>query len=768
MPTDVELGWAERKREKYKDEVIQPVGNAIPGVRYLSDLLKPIDSKRQMGYNEDDLPPSFRVPKSFAEVPQELLGKDGFPLGGNWLHPEYQQFGSGQMAKEYKARIAKEAAANKELEELHLLDVEKRLMREVGTKADMKAPELVDTLRKLEQNKEGEVKCKLDEDVFVGLMDHDHDVKRAPASLPSLYDLEVGREPTIFPIPGKVRRARKPRHVTRATKATQERRTDISAACESKKEDKTFKREFRRFDDPVLPINDYERTMDIVKNLYFIYDHGHGQFIDRSSKKLICTFQYDDLEKMKPEIRNVHQRDVDTIMMATDLFLRMPTPKSSTSATNQGNLSRVSISKSPCVPPHDQPLPPETPSSLHEVEPTDDSHTQQPRLTASSCKSASNLRPSTVHQVPTTLDDLLSAYRTYSNGGEDSPLTSLPPSDAEDDSPLTSYPTLDVEEPDATTRPKVRITNGLPTKLLDHKLQSILEHRQTSIVGLDTPLRHLETLKAGELKPSKSKSKKATHSLQEKRKVQVTTNGALIHGKMFCLGQRAGFKRDILYSPYIPCEKASRSLYEVFLNELPIFGKDFGSRYEAFADNAFFTSRSQLKALKAPPMTAVSKHQEPGPYDFAGNFAFTFHNFFNMPHTDNDKGKVYCVWYPMDSASRKIVTMAEGFILVGGFFLFPEYRIAFNFGAKYVVQISWSGKSTFHQTLPSLENEIVGPDGQKTHYTRLGCSSQITSSMARAAAKLGTKKQYNYCSKCDRKVLDCLDLLGSNGKVWKN
>lgn len=75
----------------------------------------------------------------------------------------------------------------------------------------------------------------------------------------------------------------------------------------------TYNRKFTRFNDPILPYEDYKQTMEVVSNLYTIVTHGRGQFVDRDTKKLICTFAYEDLESMTTDQRNEHQKDVTTI-----------------------------------------------------------------------------------------------------------------------------------------------------------------------------------------------------------------------------------------------------------------------------------------------------------------------------------------------------------------------------------------------------------------------------------------------------------------------
>ncbi|EGG02551.1 uncharacterized protein MELLADRAFT_91320 [Melampsora larici-populina 98AG31] len=442
--------WPKHKRAKHPDR--SPAGQAgnvpLPGVTYLSDLLKVIDGRRQTGHTDEDLPPPFTVPKSYSHVPHEYLAPDGFPRPKFWLHSacEHAILGVGNISG--KGGVKQQA---------------------------------MDFYR--EQGVEG-----------------------VPAAKPI------------------VRKA-------------------------SGKETTTYDKQVTRYDDPILPFENHQRTMDIIFNTYTIITHGRGQYVDRHSNKLVFTFAFEDLEAMDPRARQDHQNDVDTIMMSMKLFKRLPTPNA------QFSLERIRAL-----------------STLY-----------QPSDFLTKC--GNPIAP-------------LSPYQSR----ESSPLTPLPASSPES-SPLTSLPPSDAE---------------------DDGMVSTVE------------------VKSG-----------------------VTTNGALIHGRMHCFGQ-------------------------TFLDRLPGFGARIGSRFSDFCDVGFLIARQQLNDLRAPSMTSISKFQPLGPHDFAANFAFTLGNFYNKPHTDNDKGKVYCLWYPLDSISGKIITESEGFVIIGGWFIFPEYRVAINFGGKSAVQIAWS------------------------------------------------------------------------------
>ncbi|EGG06087.1 uncharacterized protein MELLADRAFT_87496 [Melampsora larici-populina 98AG31] len=352
------------------------------------------------------------------------------------------------------------------------------------------------------------------------------------------------------------------RHVIRSDTANKERQSDQSPA-NAKKLGGGLNKENLRFNDPVLPVEDYERTMEIISNLYTVYKYGHGQFIDMLTKKLICTFQFDDLEEMKKETFDEHQKDVDFIMMASQLFQRLPTtPK-------------------PKAQP--QPLTTNTEATLCQA-------TKTSIKTTTSTDERSLIDRQISINKNTGLEDISSMDN---NALDSSPLTPLTSSDLQDES--------------------------------------------------------------------------LHHSLPEAKKTRPTTNGALIQGNMYCFGQRAG--------------------------QLPNFGLNVGSRFETFADAAFLQSQSLLRELDAPPMSATSKDNPPAPTNFCGNFVFTFGNFHNKPHTDNDK-----------------VTESGAFELEGGWFLFPKWQIALKTGRKYALQIAWSVKSTFHQTMQSKEVEIPRPD----------------------------------------------------------
>ncbi|KAH9823102.1 hypothetical protein DFH28DRAFT_1172146 [Melampsora americana] len=665
MGTDMDTGWHHCKRSRYETETNSSVGIPLPEVTWLSDLLPAFDSKHQKGYNDEDLPPQFTGEKSFVRLPHCLLASDGYPRSNQWDHSSCQPY------------VKKQKVSNpRPLSNMH---------------------------------------SNLPFSSLESMRDH----KTVPDTTSSISPL--AGHPTELNGTSQIAPEHSNRHPIKAQMSTEARRLDVSSTCASKKKGNPFNKELRCTNDPILLVHDYEQTMEIVSKLYFVVTHGHGQFVDQQTKKLICTFSYENLEMMDDATRKVHQSDVDTVMIATKLFNRMPIDPN------------LDLANSP-----------------QEMK-----NSEMVVTTLESTSTALTLQ----HSESMYPVEITSRLELDDNANQ--LLDSLP---------LLSLATSEIDENESHPN---NYTNRLCHDIgpILEEVQIQLDHFMNGTISIkpreSLPLTPLASSDESDHEDPKALYTHVKASTITAKKAKMTTNSALVHGKMFCFGGRAGYKKDILFSPYLPRIGVSLSLYKLFLSELPNFGANFGSRFQTFADEAFLTARTQLNILGVPSLASVDKNAPRGPLDYAGNFAFTFHNFWNKPHTDNDKGKVYCVWYPMDSCSGKIFTSSEGFILEGGFFLFPEYRLAFNFGSRYQVQISWSGKTTFHQTIQSKETKQLAADGSKIHYTRLGCSSQITSSMARAAVKLGTNEQFNFTSNCEREALDCQDILKLKGREWK-
>ncbi|KAH9818357.1 hypothetical protein DFH28DRAFT_888128 [Melampsora americana] len=246
------------------------------------------------------------------------------------------------------------------------------------------------------------------------------------------------------------------------------------------------------------------------------------------------------------------------------------------------------------------------------------------------------------------------------------------------------------------------------------------------------------------LKPGNCKKDQDLHDKIRPYK-PATGNGALLGGDMFCFGQRAGYSPTELLGPYRPIPRTRLPHYESFMTRFLKLGSFLGQRFRSFCDQAFITAHEQLKALHVPPMTQQISTDPVGLLDFAGNFAFTWRQFFNKYHLDHDKGDhVFCLWYPIRKSDGEIVGDKGNFFILGGYFLFPEYRLALRLDHGAILEMVWSGKTRIHHTLKCEEDE----------FTRLGCSSQISHSLAKAAAKIGTSEQYNSKSNCERIVVD--------------
>ncbi|EGF97140.1 uncharacterized protein MELLADRAFT_87760 [Melampsora larici-populina 98AG31] len=457
MGTHVQPSWPTEKRTTFQHNLPGEESHSpLPGVKFLSDLVKGIDVKRQTGYTDEDLPQPFRNPKSYSHVPHELLAPDGFPKSKYWLHPACKFAVPPIEKKSGKGALVQSA---------------------------------LDYYR-------------------------EYHYPGVPAP----------RQPTP-----RTSRRQKPRHPAKGTKVNASRETDQSAGSENRKQ-KTYDRSFTRLDDPLLPFEDYDRTMEIIFNCYTVVTHGRSQFVDRDSDKLICTFAYEDLEAMPPDQRQLHQQDVTTILMATQLFNRLPLPKKELTSA----------------------LPnPSEPAQL--------------TAPVSSVQSPIH-HPSRSDSPPPAL-----ATSTVS-----SPLTSLSPSETDE---TNSLPALNLRQ----SPPCSPFPMGTSQPLTAESLATLEIQRSppssplTSLPPSDTEAMALRTVPVNKrCRYTDTSTKKGFINIVgkvRKPKAKPTTNGALINGAMYCFGQTVGYSSDILLSPYLPHKCSSRPLYEKFLERLPAFAR---------------------------------------------------------------------------------------------------------------------------------------------------------------------------------------------------
>ncbi|EGF97830.1 uncharacterized protein MELLADRAFT_84218 [Melampsora larici-populina 98AG31] len=403
MSSDLDPGWEKRRREKFPVVLNESDLTSLPGVTYLSDLLIPIDVKRQTGFSDNDLPPPFKIAKSYAHVPHELLAPDGYPSTGNWLLPACQFAVLGPDKISGKGRLVQRA-----------LD----------------------------------------------------------------YYCQQGYENVPEPLPRSVKtHAKETRNSVKAALFAAAKQADQSADSVKR----TFDRKLTRFNDPILPFENLERTMEIISNLYTIVTHGSGQFVDRQSKKLICTFSYEDLECVTTEQRDAHQKDVTTILMATKLFRRLPLPPKVTTSEapapnshgqvilkipilrppiNQESLNNVSrplMDETPprcLIPGEKESLSPQTPLGSSPLSSLSSSDSEDTEMDEVMNNSLSNMTPA---------EDINSSPLSSLDS---SPLSSLPPSDSEDTDmedlvlDLPEDRTIHLNEPSTVKTKKGRTTNG--------------------------------------------------------------------------------------------------------------------------------------------------------------------------------------------------------------------------------------------------------------------------------------------------------------------
>ncbi|EGG05071.1 uncharacterized protein MELLADRAFT_107709 [Melampsora larici-populina 98AG31] len=196
----------------------------LPGVVYLSDLLKVIDAKRQTGFNGDD-------PKSFIDVPHHLLAKDGFPLQGNWRDPACQKDINSTRLKTSGLLPSgvKEGLKSGVNEVIDPLQIPPKLPTGALIPSGVEEAEILG--KRLPGVKVVKPKQNLP------------NYERQPMSLPLLYDLEQGKEGVRVPVAGKVQRGATTCHCKQAEKGIAAHKGDVSLGLEASKPGVSFRKD---------------------------------------------------------------------------------------------------------------------------------------------------------------------------------------------------------------------------------------------------------------------------------------------------------------------------------------------------------------------------------------------------------------------------------------------------------------------------------------------------------------------------------------------
>ncbi|KAH9817972.1 hypothetical protein DFH28DRAFT_1123908 [Melampsora americana] len=303
-------------------------------------------------------------------------------------------------------------------------------------------------------------------------------------------------------------------HPIKAQMLCEAQRLDVSSTCASNKKRNPFNKDIRRSNDPILPVHDYKQTMKIVFKLYFVVTHGHGQFVNQQTKTLVLTFAYEGLETMHDAAWNVHQSNVDAVMMATKLFNRMQIePHWDLASSSQEMKNSEKVVK--------------TSESTSTSSPLQDFESKRPTKSMYPAKFLSRLE----------LDDNANQLL------DSSLLKSLELSEIDENQ---SHPHNYHKKQSHDIRPLL--------EEVQIQLDQFI-HGTISIGSRESlPLTFLASSdESNHAEPKESYTgKKLEASTIQAKKTKKTTNDALLHGKMFCLGGQAVYKTDILFSPYVP------------------------------------------------------------------------------------------------------------------------------------------------------------------------------------------------------------------------
>ncbi|KAH9808213.1 hypothetical protein DFH28DRAFT_859675, partial [Melampsora americana] len=174
--------------------------------------------------------------------------------------------------------------------------------------------------------------------------------------------------------------------------------------------------------------------------------------------------------------------------------------------------------------------------------------------------------------------------------------------------------------------------------------------------------------------------------------IPVNQNGAMLGGTLGVFGYRASYDDMIVMGGYVTKPSITKEEYNDVISELIPLENYLGTHFRQLAPNAFATSQEILNLHQAPSTSTqpIETGQCAANY-FSGDLAFTYKNFHNKAHVDNDKSEhTYCIWVAISSRNGQIVTEAEGFHVEGGYFVVPEYQIALSKPGNGLLEMVWS------------------------------------------------------------------------------
>ncbi|EFP77082.2 uncharacterized protein PGTG_03038 [Puccinia graminis f. sp. tritici CRL 75-36-700-3] len=206
------------------------------------------------------------------------------------------------------------------------------------------------------------------------------------------------------------------------------------------------------------------------------------------------------------------------------------------------------------------------------------------------------------------------------------------------------------------------------------------------------------------------------------------SNENTLGGTMYSLGWRKGYEgKSHLGITGIASKvaKDQEGWIKLFM-ETPWINDFLAQRFRDISLGMCREVKEQHDQQKAPSLTPFYMAD---PESFCGHLSFTFNNFYNKAHKDEDGSPFrFAMWIPINKQTGKLVE--ENLQVEGGEFVFPEDGCAIDFsGFNGVVECVWKASEHPHHTLPS--STAIGSSDD-----RLGLSCLLPDSAERAIERM--------------------------------
>ncbi|KNE91524.1 hypothetical protein PSTG_15045 [Puccinia striiformis f. sp. tritici PST-78] len=225
-------------------------------------------------------------------------------------------------------------------------------------------------------------------------------------------------------------------------------------------------------------------------------------------------------------------------------------------------------------------------------------------------------------------------------------------------------------------------------------------------------------------------------------------------GKMFSLGWRKAFEPDTKIGIQGIAKKVAADplKFATLQEDVPGINKFIGERFQHVSQRLYEEVKQQYDELKAPTLAPGFRYDEDG---FTCHLSFTWDNFANKSHTDNDASSwTFVTWLPMDKKNENLIKTPLD--VCGGEFVLPKLGFGIDFsGFKGVVECVWKATTWAHLTLPSSS------PAESVH-TQCGYSCQLPEKTRNALQKMRDNYYENHPTQSHYTIRDKVRLLAAS------